>query len=88
MVRLASTRIEAATPSGAGTPQVETYYPTVETRVRVSPTAAGLALLYETGFQVNLESLRFTVSEPAAESRRVLTIEIEYTQEPRCPSEL
>jgi hypothetical protein len=78
----------SAVPPGLRLPHTETYYPTVETSLHVSATTVGLALFYETGFQVQPERLRFAFAEPTADHRRVLTIEIEYCQEPHCPSEL
>ncbi|GAB3828469.1 hypothetical protein [Hymenobacter jeollabukensis] len=88
MARPAALRPAAVPQPGLVSPPVETYYPTIETRLHVAPTAAGLSLFYEAGFGVRPECLRCAYIETAASGRRVLTIEIEYSQELRCPSEL
>ncbi|WP_460576822.1 hypothetical protein [Hymenobacter coalescens] len=67
---------------------METYYPTIETRLHVAATEAGLALFYEAGGRLQPESLRFAFAQAPAPGRRVLTIEIEYSQEQPCPSAL
>lgn len=89
MVRLATPR-RAATASQAGLPlgPPEIYYPTTDTQVHVGATTVGLALFYEAGAQIQPEQVRFAFAEGTEPGRRVLTIEIEYSPEPPCPSEL
>ncbi|RAK64176.1 hypothetical protein [Hymenobacter edaphi] len=87
MARPAALRPAVKPKPGPALRPMETYYPTIETRVHVAATEAGLALFYEAGGRLQTEGLRFGVSHAAAD-RRVLTIEIEYSQDLRCPSEL
>ncbi|OON70552.1 hypothetical protein [Hymenobacter sp. CRA2] len=89
MVCFATTR-PAAEPGALGLPacEPETYYPTVGTRLYVAATTVGLSLFYEAGCQVQPEHLRFAFADSVTPGRRVLTIEIEYSPEPPCPSEL
>ncbi|RTQ53472.1 hypothetical protein EJV47_01660 [Hymenobacter gummosus] len=88
MASPALTYADVAALPGLRLPHTETYYPTVETSLRVASTTVGLSLFYETGFVVEPEQLRFAFSAPTADHRRVLTIEIEYSHDPSCPSEL
>lgn len=87
MVRLATPRPALPQP-GLPVCQTETYYPTTDTRLHVSATTAGLGLFYENDFGLPPECLRFAFSETTVQGRRRLTIEIEYSPEPACPSEL
>lgn len=89
MVRLATPRLAATEPQpGLPVCRLETYYPTTDTQVHVTATTVGLALFYEAGAQIQPEQVRFAFAEGADPGRRVLTIEIEYSPEPPCPSEL
>lgn len=89
MVRLATPRLTSAEPQpGLPVCRLETYYPTTDTQVHVTATTVGLALFYEAGSQIQPEQVRFACAEGATAGRRVLTIEIEYSPEPSCLTEL